>query len=437
MSVSLSARLFTQAQKVIPGGVNSPARAMEFVQRSPLFIEKAQGSHIYDVDGMGYIDYVLSWGSAIVGHSHPKVVAAVGEAAKRGLSFGAPTSQESALCEKIMEHFPHMDQLRLVCSGTEACMSAVRLARAFQEKTAPLRHKILKFHGHYHGHSDGLLVRAGSGLSTLSLPGSAGVTPQSTQHTLTSEFGDGRALEELFEKQGSEMAAVILEVVMGNGGFILPQEDFLTTLKHLCTHYGVLIIADEVMSGFRAHRGGAASRWSFSPDITVLGKVIGGGLPLAAYGAREEIMSQVAPVGEMYQAGTLSGNPVAVACGLKTLEVLLEPGAFERLCSNTQKLCEGLEERAGDCGVELKCSYLGGMFGYYFTSSLPRCYREVQQMNHDSFCWFFHHMLENGVYLPPSPYESCFMSLAHNDDDLLHTLEAAHSGFSVLKKELM
>lgn len=429
-----SAQYFAEAQRVIPGGVNSPARAMEFVGCTPPFIRRGQGSRLYDVEGRSYIDYVLSWGSAIVGHSHHQVVHAVQEAAIRGLSFGAPTAQETDLCSQILSYFPHMHQLRLVCSGTEACMSAVRLARAYWHRKDPQgqRYKIVKFSGHYHGHSDSLLVRAGSGVATCALPDSPGVTPGSVADTLTCTFNQSAALEELFAQHKEGIAAVILEVIMGNGGLILPQEDFLLTLQGLCQKHGALIIADEVMSGFRANLGGAASLWDLRPDITVLGKVIGGGLPLAAYGGSDEIMSCVAPRGAMYQAGTLAGNPLAVASGIKTLEVLSAPGAFEQLSQRTQKLAQGMEVCARSHGVPLKCAYQGGMFGYFFSQTLPRCSEDVARSDLDLFRQFFKNMLDCGIYLPPSPYESCFLSLAHSEEDLTETLQCCHRALKQL-----
>ena len=436
---------FTRAQKVIPGGVNSPARSMKFVNCTPPFMTRAQGSRIYDERGGEYIDYVMSWGSAVAGHAHLGVIEAVSAAARRGLSFGAPTVAETELCELILSYFDHMDQLRLVCSGTEACMSGIRLARAYHEHRAlssggdsgggNVRRKIIKFHGHYHGHSDALLVKAGSGAATCGYPDSLGVTPGSAQDTLTAEFNDLDSLQRVLSGCGDEISCVILEVVMGNGGFILPSASFINALSELRERYGFLIIADEVMTGFRVGLHGAAGHYSLRPDITILGKVIGGGLPLAAYGARDEIMAQVAPRGGMYQAGTLAGNPVAVASGLATLKALLTPGVFDEMARRTEKLCLGMKDIAQELGLAFQSSSLGGMWGYYFLPQLPRRYADVAQMNPKFYRRFFRTMLRGGIYLPPSPYESCFLSIAHTDQDVSRTLDVFEKTLVSLKKQ--
>ena len=420
---------FALAQKVIPGGVSSPVRAFGLVDGDPLFITRGKGSRITDADGSEYIDYVCSWGASMVGHSHPKVVSDVAERAALGLSFGAPTELETQLASTIISHLPSMEMVRFVSSGTEACMSAVRLARAYGG-----RKKILKFEGHYHGHSDFLLAGAGSGLATQAMATSKGVTDGAIGDTLTIPFQNTSALRQVFHEFGGDLACVILEVIAGNCGFIKPSNSFLALLSELCQRHGVLLVADEVMTGFRVALGGAQSIYGLTPDITVLGKVIGGGLPLACYGGKRQIMAQVAPLGQMYQAGTLSGNPVAVQCGLTTLEIACESGNFEYLSSLSHQLVSGLQSHADGYGIPFSADSEGGMFGYVFSSQKPLCKQHIDEGSMRHFRYFFSRMLEGGIYLPPSPYEACFLSLAHTPEDISSTLSVAKKVFAELRE---
>ncbi|MCY4444206.1 MAG: glutamate-1-semialdehyde 2,1-aminomutase [Proteobacteria bacterium] len=426
-----SSEAFSLAKKYLVGGVNSPVRAYSFVGGTPPFIAKAKGAYIYDIDAHKYIDYVNSWGACIVGHSHPEVVKAVSEQASQGLSYGAPTLLEVKLAQKIAQEVPSMEQMRFVCSGTEATMSAIRVARAYTG-----HHHILKFHGHYHGHSDALLTASGSGVITQGLPGSAGVPPASVASTLVIPFNCPASLEKVFAEHGKHLACVICELVVGNSGFILPQQDFLDTLKNLVKRYKVLVIADEVMSGFRVGMGGAQKEYDIQPDMTVLGKVIGGGLPIGAYGGRAQIMSLVAPQGDVYQAGTLAGNPLAMASGLATMNILSQEGAFEQLHTRTTQLCKGLLECAQRHGIDLVSANLGGMFGFAFSAKTIKNISTLNALDHNIFKTFFHCMLRLGIYLPPSPYEACFISLAHSQEDVEHTLAQADKAMAELKDSL-
>lgn len=422
---------FALAQKVIPGGVNSPVRAFGLVDGDPLFITRAQGSKITDADGREYIDYVCSWGASMVGHAHHRVVSAVAERAALGLSFGAPTELETQLASTIISHLPSMEMVRFVSSGTEACMSAVRLARAYGG-----RKKILKFEGHYHGHSDFLLAGAGSGLATQAIAVSKGVTDGAIEDTFTIPFQDEPALRQVFREFGGDLACVILEIIAGNCGFIKPSNSFVALLSELCQSHDVLLVADEVMTGFRVALGGAQSLYGLTPDITVLGKVIGGGLPLACYGGKRQIMTQVAPLGQMYQAGTLSGNPVAVQSGLTTLEIACKSGNgnFDYLSSLSSQLVSGLQSHADRYGIPFSADSEGGMFGYVFSSQKPLCKRHIDGGSMRHFRYFFSRMLEEGIYLPPSPYEACFLSLAHKPEDISNTLSVARKVFAELRK---
>ncbi len=430
LKAETSHHLFTRAQEVIPGGVNSPARAFRAVGGVPLFIEKARGPYLWDADGNRYIDYVLSWGPLILGHAHPKVVEAVKQAAERGTSYGAPTRLEIELAERVIEIVPSIEMVRFVNSGTEATMSAIRLARAVTGRT-----KIVKFIGCYHGHVDALLVRAGSGVATLGLPDSPGVTPGTTQDTLTAPYNDLDAVEALFKAHGQDIAGVIVEPVAGNMGVVPPQPGFLEGLRALCDRYGALLIFDEVMTGFRVAPGGAQARYGVRPDITTLGKVIGGGLPVGAYGGPKDIMRYVAPAGPMYQAGTLSGNPLAMAAGIATLDALREPGVWETLEARTQRLAQGLAQAAEEAGVPVTVQYVGTMFTVFFLDRAPTTWEEVSQADTKRFARWFWEMAARGVYYPPSQYESAFMSLAHEEEHLERTLEAARDAFGAVSGE--
>ena len=413
---SLSEKFFNEALAIFPGGVNSPVRAFKAVGGKPPFIRKAKGPFVWDVDGKQYIDYVGSWGPAILGHADPKVVAAVQAAAADGFSFGAPTELEVRLAEKVCQAFPSMEKMRFVNSGTEATMSAIRLARAFTH-----RDKILKFEGCYHGHADYLLVNAGSGGATFGVPSSAGVPADFTKHTLSVPYNDFDSAEKLFQKQGKEIAAVILEPVVGNNGVILPKENFLSNLKKLCSRYETILIFDEVMTGFRVAFGGAQSLYGINPDMTCLGKVIGGGLPVGAYGGKKEIMDQVAPLGPAYQAGTLSGNPLAMTAGIATLQQLSASGIYDRLKEKTDQLVEGILEVAKSKKIDLQVPNVCGMFSLLF------------KKNHvENFNKIFHPCLKNGIYFPPSAFEACFVSLAHSEKELKKTIEILSLSFSFL-----
>jgi glutamate-1-semialdehyde 2,1-aminomutase len=427
---SLNKSLFEKSQALIPGGVNSPVRAFRSVGGTPVFFKKGLGSKLWDVDGKEYIDYINSWGPMIVGHAHPEVIAAVQAAAANSLSFGAPTGLELEMAELINKLVPSMEQVRLNSSGTEATMSAIRTARGFTG-----RDKIVKFEGCYHGHSDGLLVKAGSGLLTFGEPDSGGVPASVAAHTLTLEYNNTQQLKDLFAKSGDEIACVIIEPVVGNMNLIVPQLEFLQTLRELCTKHGAVLIFDEVMTGFRVALGGAQALYNIKPDMTTLGKVIGGGLPVGAFGGRKDIMQCLAPVGKVYQAGTLSGNPVAVSAGLATLKLIQEKDFHTKLTAQTKKLMDGLIAVAKASGVHFSAQNVGGMFGLYFSEKCPTSYAEIMRDNNIThFNHFFHSMLESGVYLGPSAFEAGFVSSAHSDADIAFTLEAAKKAFSSLLK---
>jgi glutamate-1-semialdehyde 2,1-aminomutase len=424
--------LFERARAVIPGGVNSPVRAFKAVGGTPRFIERAQGAYMWDANGQRYIDYIGSWGPMILGHGHPAVLEAVQKAAVDGLSFGAPTEREVELAEAILELVPSMDMVRLVSSGTEAGMSAIRLARG-----AIGRSKILKFEGCYHGHADALLVKAGSGLATFGNATSAGVPPEVVQHTLVLEYNNVVQLEEAFALHGKDIACLMMEPIAGNMNFVRASVEFTRRCRELCTQYGALLVYDEVMTGFRVALGGAQSLYAaqipgFAPDITVMGKVIGGGMPLAAFGGRRDIMEQLAPMGAVYQAGTLSGNPVATACGLATLREIRRPGFYEALGSRTRSLASGLQAAAAEAGAPLCADSEGGMFGFFLLPELPQNYAEVMRTDGQRFNRLFHGLLDRGVYIAPALYEAGFVSAAHQSEDIAATLAAAREVFQSL-----
>jgi glutamate-1-semialdehyde 2,1-aminomutase len=428
-----NASLFERAQRVIPGGVNSPVRAFRAVGGTPRFIARAQGPYMWDAEGQRYIDYIGSWGPMILGHGHPAVLDAVQRAAVEGLSFGAPTEREVELAEAILAHVPSMEQVRLVSSGTEAGMSALRLARG-----ATGRARIVKFEGCYPGHADALLVKAGSGLATFGHPTSAGVPPEVVQHTTVLPYNDVAALEAVFDAHGAELACVMIEPIAGNMNFVRASVPFMTRLRELCTKHGALLVFDEVMTGFRVGLGSAQAHYArlipgFKPDLSVFGKVIGGGMPLAAFGGTRDVMSQLAPLGPVYQAGTLSGNPVATACGLATLREISRPGFFEALGARTRALVDGLEREARSAGVPLAGDCEGGMFGFFFADTLPQHYAAVMATDKERFNRFFHAMLDRGVYLAPALYEAGFVSAAHGAGDIDATLSAAREAFATLR----
>ena len=417
--------LFERAQRVIPGGVNSPVRAFRAVGGTPRFIARAEGAYMWDAEGRRYIDYIGSWGPMILGHGHPAVLEAVQRAACEGLSFGAPTEREIELAETIIGLVPSVEQVRLVSSGTEAGMSALRLARGYTGRA-----KIIKFEGCYHGHADALLVKAGSGLATFGHPTSAGVPAEVVQHTLVLEYNNVAQLEEAFATHGTELACVMIEPIAGNMNLVRASVPFMTRLRELCTQHGALLVFDEVMTGFRVALGGAQSVYArlipgFRPDMSVFGKVIGGGMPLAAFGGSREVMSRLAPLGPVYQAGTLSGNPVATACGLATLREIARPGFYEALAARTRALVEGLDAAARRAGVPMCGDSEGGMFGFFFGATLPQNYGQVMATDQARFNRFFHGMLGRGVYLAPALYEAGFVSAAHTEADIQATLAAA------------
>jgi glutamate-1-semialdehyde 2,1-aminomutase len=431
--MALNADLFARAQRSIPGGVNSPVRAFRAVGGTPRFIARAKGAYIWDAEGQRYIDYIGSWGPMILGHGHPAVLDAVHKAAVDGFSFGAPTEREIELAEAIIRLVPSVEQVRLVSSGTEAGMSAIRLARG-----ATGRSKIVKFEGCYHGHADALLVKAGSGLATFGHPTSAGVPPEVVQHTLVLPYNDVAALEAAFDAQGREIACVMVEPIAGNMNFVRASLPFMQRLRELCTQYGALLALDEVMTGFRVALGGAQSVYAkalpgFKPDISVFGKVIGGGMPLAAFGASKDVMSQLAPLGPVYQAGTLSGNPVATACGLATLHEIEKPGFFDALAARTRSLVDGLATTAREAGVPFSVDSEGGMFGFFFMPELPQNYATVMTTDGKRFNRYFHAMLERGVYLAPALYEAGFVSAAHSQADIAATLDASRAALKNLE----
>ena len=426
--------LFNRAQRSIPGGVNSPVRAFRSVGGTPRFIARAQGAHFWDAEGVRYIDYIGSWGPMIVGHAHPDVVRAVQEAAARGLSYGAPTEAEVEMAEELIKLVPSMQQVRLVSSGTEATMSALRLARGAAGEGKG-RRKIIKFEGCYHGHADSLLVKAGSGLLTFGNPSSAGVPAEITQHTLVLDYNEPQQLEDAFKAHGDDIACVMVEPVAGNMNLVRPTAEFLQAMRRLCTQYGALLVFDEVMTGFRVALGGAQSLFGITPDLTVLGKVIGGGMPVAAFGGHSEVMKYLAPLGPVYQAGTLSGNPVAVACGMATLKLIQRPGFYETLALRTARLMQGFETaaRAAAPGLAFSTDSVGAMFGIYFGAEPPRTYAQVMAMDKARFNAFFHAMLGRGVYLAPSAFEAGFVSAAHDDAVIDATLAAAADAFAAVR----
>jgi glutamate-1-semialdehyde 2,1-aminomutase len=420
--------LFRRAQKHIPAGVNSPVRAFRAVGGTPPFFARARGAHVWDADGKRYIDYVGSWGPMIAGHTHPEVVEAVRAAASRALSFGAPTEAEIELAEAIRRLVPSIELVRLVSSGTEATMSALRLARGFTGRDV-----IVKFEGCYHGHADSLLVKAGSGALTFGNPSSAGVPADTAAHTLVLDYNDIAQLNATFEAKGKEIACVIVEPVAGNMNLVLPGAGFLKALRENCTRHGAVLIFDEVMTGFRVALGGAQARYGIRPDLTTLGKVIGGGLPVGAFGGRRDIMEKIAPLGPVYQAGTLSGNPVAVAAGIATLKLVEQPGFHAQLEKTTRALVDGLVACARKADVAFSGQSIGSMFGLYFRAASPASFAEVMQCDKDKFNRFFHAMLERGVYLAPSAYEAGFVSAAHGAAEVEETLKAARESFALLK----
>ncbi|MDC9598601.1 glutamate-1-semialdehyde 2,1-aminomutase [Xenorhabdus anantnagensis] len=427
--MSQSETLYSQAKHVIPGGVNSPVRAFNGVGGTPVFIQRADGAHLYDVDGNAYIDYVGSWGPMVLGHNHPAIRNAVIEAAERGLSFGAPTAAEVEMAKLVTELVPSMDMVRMVNSGTEATMSAIRLARGYTQ-----RDKIIKFEGCYHGHADCLLVKAGSGALTIGQPNSPGVPADFAKHTLTCVYNDLNSVREAFEKYPEEIACIIVEPVAGNMNCILPQPEFLPGLRKLCDEFGALLIIDEVMTGFRVALGGAQEYYDVKPDLTSLGKIIGGGMPVGAFGGRLEIMEKLAPTGPVYQAGTLSGNPIAMAAGLACLKEVAQVGVHQRLSELTDTLAASLKNAASEAGIPLVVNHVGGMFGIFFTDAESvTCYQDVMKCDVERFKQFFHLMLEEGIYLAPSAFEAGFMSIAHSDEDIQRTVDAAARCFAKLK----
>ena len=426
--MAASADLFQHAQKVIPGGVNSPVRAFGSVGGTPRFVSRASGSRMWDSDGNEFIDYIGSWGPMVLGHAHPDVIKAVQEAAEFGLSFGAPTSLETTMAELICKAVPSIEKVRMVSSGTEATMSAIRLARGFTG-----RDNIVKFEGCYHGHSDALLVKAGSGALTLGVPSSPGVPAAFTQHTLTLAFNDVDALTALFKDKGDTLACVIIEPIAGNMNFVEPLPGYLDTLRKLCTEHGTVLIFDEVMTGFRVALGGAQEHYNIKPDLTTLGKVIGGGMPVGAFGGRNDIMNHIAPAGPVYQAGTLSGNPIAMTAGIKTLELLNAPGFHQELSKKSAALLKGIQAAADKNGIPLTSAHAGGMFGFFFTEAkIVSQLEQVMACNTEHFNAFFHAMLDAGIYLAPSSFEAGFISIAHTDDDIAATVAAAESAFASL-----
>ncbi len=422
-----SKQLFEKSQRVIPGGVNSPVRAFRSVGGTPIFFREAKGAYMWDVDGNKYIDYIGSWGPAILGHAHPEVVAAVQERAAKGMSFGAPTEAELELAERLVALLPSIEQVRLTSSGTEATMSAIRLARGFTGRT-----KILKFEGCYHGHGDALLVKAGSGALTFGHPSSAGVPADVVANTLVLAYNELDELEKAFAEIGDELACVIIEPIAGNMNFVMPSREYLNALRSLCTKHGAVLIFDEVMTGFRVGLHGAQGHYGIAPDLTTLGKVIGGGMPVGAFGGRRDIMAHLAPLGGVYQAGTLSGNPVAVAAGLKTLELVAKPGFFDSLAATTSKMVAGVKDAARAAGVPMSGASLGGMFGLYFSEKLPTNYAEVMAADRERFNIYFHGMLARGIYLAPSAFEAGFVSAMHDSSDVEATILAAREVFESL-----
>ena len=424
----ISAELFEAAQQHIPGGVNSPVRAFKGVGGHPLFIKRGSGAWITDEDDRQYVDYIGSWGPMILGHAHPRVLAAVAKSIENGLGFGAPTRVETAMADKLCSLLPHMDMVRMVSSGTEATMSAIRLARGHTG-----RDKIVKFEGCYHGHSDSLLVKAGSGALTLGVPSSPGVPDSIAEHTITLTYNDIASVKQTFAEIGPQIACIIVEPVAGNMNLIVPEDGFLQCLREVCDASGALLIFDEVMTGFRVGPQCAQGLYNIAPDLTTLGKVIGGGMPVAAFGGRSDVMHSLAPIGPVYQAGTLSGNPVAMSAGLVMLDEVSQPGFYEQLTSYTSRLLSGMKERAKAANVDFHTNQVGGMFGLFFTDQTQvTCFAETMACDGQKFSRFFHLMLENGVYLAPSAFEAGFVSTAHGEEELTHTLDATERAFAQL-----
>ena len=435
MNLEKSLAAFAEAKTLMPGGVNSPVRSYRNVDCNPPFIARGEGAHIFDIDGNEYVDYVLSWGPLVAGHAHPAVVAALAEAAARGTSYGAPTTLESDLVRLVQKAYPSMQLVRMVNSGTEATMSALRLARGFTGRS-----KIVKFVGCYHGHSDSLLVDAGSGLATFGVPSSPGVTEGVAKDTITVPFNDSDAITRVMDEYGEDIACIIVEPIAGNMGCILPENGYLGTLRTLTEKHGALLIFDEVMCGFRASLGGAQAAYGITPDLTCLGKIIGGGLPCAAYGGRRDIMEQIAPAGPVYQAGTLSGNPLAMTAGIETLKLILkepEPGeadASRALTLKTKKLVLGLESAAREAGVKIQAHQAGSMFSIFFNEGKVKDYASSAASDQEAFKVWFRAMLEQGIYLAPSQFETLFLSLAHTDEDIDRTIAAAEKAFAEVKE---
>ena len=431
-NIDLNDTLFERARRVIPGGVNSPVRAFKAVGGTPRFVKRAQGAYFWDANDTRYIDYIGSWGPMILGHGHPAIVQAVQDAVLEGFSYGAPTEREIELAEEILRLVPSMDMVRLVSSGTEAAMTAIRLARG-----ATGRSKFIKFEGCYHGHADALLVKAGSGLATFGNPTSAGVPPEVVQHTLVLEYNNVEQLEAAFARHGPELACLMVEPIAGNMNFVRASVPFMTRCRELCSQHGAMLVFDEVMTGCRVALGSAQSVYAksipgFEPDLTVMGKVIGGGMPLAAFGAKRAVMEHLAPLGPVYQAGTLSGNPVATACGLATLKEIQKPGFFEALSNRTRSLVEGLTSAARDAGVPFCADSEGGMFGFFLLDGLPQNYGQVMTTESARFNRLFHGLLERGVYIAPALYEAGFVSAAHSEADIAATVDAAREVFKIL-----
>ena len=435
LNLEKSLEAFEEAKTLMPGGVNSPVRSYKNVDCNPPFIARGEGAHIFDIDGNEYVDYVLSWGPLVAGHAHPAVVSALADAAARGTSYGAPTTLESDLVRLVQKAYPSMQLVRMVNSGTEATMSALRLARGFTGRS-----KIVKFVGCYHGHSDSLLVDAGSGLATFGVPSSPGVTEGVAKDTITVPFNDTDAITRVMTEYGKDVACIIVEPVAGNMGCVLPENGYLDTLRALTEKHGALLIFDEVMCGFRASLGGAQAAYGITPDLTCLGKIIGGGLPCAAYGGRRDIMEQIAPAGPVYQAGTLSGNPLAMTAGIETLKLILkepEPGeadASRALTLKTKKLVLGLESAAREAGVKIQAHQAGSMFSIFFSAGMVKDYASSAASDQEAFKVWFRAMLEQGIYLAPSQFETLFLSLAHTDEDIDHTIAAAEKAFAQVKE---
>ncbi len=427
MKIERSSELFKKAKELIPGGVNSPVRAAKAVDAEPLFIQKGQGCYIWDADGNRYIDYVCSWGPLILGHAYPAVLEAIKEVIQNGTSFGAPTELEVKMAEMITEMIPSVEMVRMVNSGTEATMSAIRLARAYTG-----REKIIKFDGCYHGHSDSLLVAAGSGVATFGIPGSPGIPEDIAKHTISLPYNNLSSVKEVFDRIGNQIAAVIVEPIAGNMGVVLPEDGFLKGLRDITEKYGALLIFDEVITGFRVSAGGAQQLFGIQPDLTCLGKIIGGGFPVGAYGGKKEIMRHISPEGDVYQAGTLSGNPVAMAAGIATLRVLKDKSVYQELERKGKILFDGIKEKAKEKGIAVTVNWIGSMGSVFFTDQKVTDFNSVKKSDTDKFKKFYKEMLSNGIYLAPSPFEAIFVSYAHTDEALEYTVEAAAHAFEML-----